>query len=108
MPSTSTTTKGPTTAPRTSAWHLPGRAKLFRSLTGNYSSEPGREFFSSSTGARRITEKSWLPCLGNSVNGINEPQRLLVRQKRLLHLVHDVNERDAVLGIGEGIAAAGA
>src|SRR5436190_7472266 len=40
------------------------------------------------------------------IDGIEQFQRLLVRKKRLLHLVHDVGERDAVLRIGEGVTAA--
>ena len=40
------------------------------------------------------------------VNRIHQPQRFLVRQDRLLHLVHHVGETDLVLRIGEGVASA--
>ena len=37
-----------------------------------------------------------------------QPKRFLVRQKFLFHLVHDIGERETILGIGEGVAPAGA
>src|SRR6476620_1726890 len=58
-PITSTTTKDPTTARRTFGWRSREPAKSFRSRTENCSSVPGREFFSSSTAAPRISARSW-------------------------------------------------
>src|SRR6266536_6137423 len=42
------------------------------------------------------------------INRLDEPQRFLGRQKRLLHLVHDVRKCDFVLWIGKCVAAPGA
>src|SRR6266404_4401358 len=96
------------TALRTFAWRSRGRAKSFRSPTASYNSGPGREFFSSSTGALPITAGSSSRSWANSVNRIYQPARLLVRQERLLHLVHDISEGNAVFRIGESVAPAGA
>ena len=56
----------------------------------------------------RSRRRSFSPARTSAIriNRIDQSQRLLVRQERLLHLVHDVGERDSVLRIGEGMAAA--
>src|SRR2546423_204 len=105
---TSTMTKAPTTARRTFAWRSRAQARSFRSPTASYSLGPGREFFSSNTGAPPITAGSSSRSWANSVNLIYQPARLLVRQERLLHLVHDISEGNAVFRIGESVAPAGA
>src|SRR5581483_9563924 len=43
-----------------------------------------------------------------SIYGAHEPQRFLVRQNLLLHLVHHIRESDLVFRIGKGVRAAGA
>src|SRR5206468_6868425 len=53
-----------------------------------------------SRGVARLTE-TWL-----QINCIYQAQRFFVRQKRLLHLIHHVGERNPVFRIGKGVAAA--
>ncbi len=48
------------------------------------------------------------PCLQYLVHAPDEKERLCVWQDAGLHLVHDVGEPYAAVGIGEGDAAAGA
>ena len=39
------------------------------------------------------------------INRIDQAERFLVRQYRLLHLVHHVGETDLIFRIGEGVAS---
>src|ERR1043166_1341907 len=96
------------------------------------SSAPGREFFSSNIDAQRIGDEcrslfsandsavagiddAGMPVrlaprstIGATVNRIYQPERLFIRQNRLLHLVHHICETDSVFPIGERVAATGA
>jgi hypothetical protein len=42
------------------------------------------------------------------INGVNKSERFLVRQSRLLHLIHHLAKTDFVDRIGESVAATGA
>src|SRR6476659_3616171 len=42
-----------------------------------------------------------------AIDGVNQPERFLVRQNLLLHLVHDIGKGKVIRRIGKGVAPAG-
>jgi hypothetical protein len=61
--------------------------------------------FKSASGRVRHSAETYVNTL--LVNRVHQSERFLVRQNRLLHLVHDVTETNLAFRISEGMAATG-